>query len=108
MSSAMVAVRRNQNMYRTQAKFALGPVTVGVVTISIITLLALLYLTQITKTSVYGYKLSDLTQQEQKISMAQQELEVEAARLQAIQTVQSSSVVTKMVNEQNVTYATNN
>lgn len=105
MSSAAVSVRRNQNMYRSQARLQLGPTSVGFVTIAIIAILALLYLTQITKTSVYGYKLSDLTQKQAKLSMAQQELQVQAARLQAIQTIQSSPTVSKMVGEQNVTYA---
>ncbi len=107
MSTAVASVRRNQNIYRSQAKMRLGPTSVGFVTIAIITILALLYLTQITKTSVYGYKLSDLSQKKAKISLAQQELAVEAARLQAIQTIQNSPTVAKMVPEQNLTYASN-
>lgn len=105
MSTATVSVRRNQNIYRNQARVHLGPTSVGFLTIAVITILALLYLTQITKTSVYGYKLSDLNQQQSKLSMVQQELQVEAARLQAIATIQSSPNVSKMVSEQNITYA---
>ncbi len=105
MSTAAMSARRNQNIYRSQARLQLGPTSVGFVTVAIITILALLYLTQITKTSVYGYKLSDLNQKKAKLSLAQQELEVEAARLQAIQTIQSAPASGKMVPEQNVTYA---
>jgi hypothetical protein len=105
MSSASMSVRRNQNLYRTSTKLQLGPISVGFVMIGLITLLALLYLTQITKTSVYGYKLSDLQQKQQKLSLAKQELEIQAARLQAVQTIQSSQAVAKLVPEQNVTYA---
>lgn len=107
MSTAAMSVRRNQNIYKSQVRMQLGPTSVGFVTVAIITILALLYLTQITKTSVYGYKLSDLSQKKDKLSESQQELAVEAARLQAIQTIQSSPVVAKMVPEQNITYATN-
>jgi hypothetical protein len=105
VSTATISARRNQNIYRSQARLQLGPTSVGFVTVAIITVLALLYLTQITKTSVYGYKLSDLSQKQAKLSLAQQELEVEAARLQAIATIQNAPVVTKMVTEQSVTYA---
>ena len=100
-----MSVRRNQNLYRTSTKLQLGPMSVGFVMIALITLLALLYLTQITKTSVYGYKLSDLQQKQQKLSLAKQELQIEAARLQAVQTIQNSPVVSKLVPEGNVTYA---
>lgn len=105
MSTATMSARRNQNIYRSQARLHLGPTSVGFVTVAIITILALLYLTQITKTSVYGYKLSDLSQKQAKLSLAQQELEVEAARLQAIQTIQNAPTTAKMVGEQSVTYA---
>lgn len=105
MSTAAMSARRNQNIYRSQTRLQLGPTSVGFVTVAIITILALLYLTQITKTSVYGYKLSDLNQKKTKLALAQQELEVEAARLQAIQTIQNNPAVGKMVTEQNVTYA---
>lgn len=105
MSTAAMSVRRNQNLYRTGTKLQLGPISVGFVMIALITLLALLYLTQITKTSVYGYKLSELTQKQQKLSLAKQELEIEAARLQAVQTIQNAPAVAKLVPEQNVTYA---
>lgn len=105
MSTSAMSVRRNQNIYRTQARMQLGPTSVGFVTVAIITVLALLYLTQITKTSVYGYKLSDLTHKQNQLSLSEQDLEVQAARLQAIQTIQNSPNVGKMVNEQNITYA---
>lgn len=105
MSTATYAMRRNQNLSRSQAKLALGPISVGFVTVGIISVLALLYLTQITKTSVYGYKVSELTTQQQKLMMVKQEREVEAARLSALQNIQGSKSVSKLVAEQNVSYA---
>ena len=105
MSTATLAMRRNQNLYRNQAKIAFGPIAIGFVTIGIISVLALLYLTQITKTSVYGYQLSDLTSKSEKISAAKQELQVQAARLSAIQSIQSAKTVSQLVPEQNISYA---
>ncbi len=76
MSTATMYARRNQNLYRQSASLRLGPISVGFVTVAIITVLALLYLTQVTKTSVYGYKLSELTQQKQQLEQQHQELQV--------------------------------
>jgi hypothetical protein len=104
MSTTAVYARRNQNLYRQSASLRMGPISVGFVTVAIITVLALLYLTQVTKTSVYGYKLSELTQQQQQLEQKNQELQVESARLQAIQKIQDSPNVKGLVAEQNVTY----
>jgi ribosomal protein L17 len=99
MSTATYAVRRNQNLYRPKASLHLGPVSVSFLTVAAVSVLALLYLTQITKTNIYGYKVSDLTVKRDKIQTAEQDLEVEAARLQAIQQIQASPVVAKLVPE---------
>lgn len=105
MTSATYAVRRNQNLYRQKSRVQLGPVSVGFVTVATIVVLALLYLTQVTKTSVFGYKVSELQTRRDKIEADQQELEIEAARLQSIQQIQSSGVVAGMVPTGQVTYA---
>lgn len=105
MSTATYAARRNQNLYRQKARLQLGPFSVGFVTIAVIAVLALLYLNQITKTSVYGYKVSELTKERGKVENIKQELEVEAARLQSIQQIQSSPAVSRMVPETKPTFA---
>jgi hypothetical protein len=105
MTTATAYARRNQNLYRSKAQLQLGPVSVGFIMIAAISVLALLYLTQITKTSVFGYKASELSQKRQQMLMQKQDLEVEVARLQSIQQIQSSDAVSKMVPEGNVTYA---
>jgi hypothetical protein len=105
MTSATYAVRRNQNLYRQKSRMQLGPVSVGFVTVATIVVLALLYLTQITKTSVFGYKVSELKAKRDKIQADQQELQIEAARLQSIQQIQNSPAVAGMVSTDQVTYA---
>ena len=104
MSTATVVLRRNQNFYRQRANLQLGPVSVGFTMIAIISVLALLYLTQITKTSVYGYRVSELAKQRDRILSNKQSLEVEAARLQSIQKIEESGTVKAMVPEKQVSF----
>lgn len=100
------AARRNQNLYRQPAsKLKLGPVSAIFVTIAMISLLALLYLNQITKTSIFTYKSAALSATRDKILAQKQDLSVEAGRLQSIRTIQSSPVVSGMVPEGKPTYA---
>ena len=105
MSTAVVTARRNQNLYRQPAKLRLGPTSATFVVIAIISVLALLYLNQITKTSVFGYRVSELTRQRDQILAQKQDLSVEAARLQSIQSTAKSAVVASMVPVGQVTYA---
>lgn len=105
MSSAAYAVRRNQNLYRNRTQVKLGPAWTTILAIAVIGVLALLYLTQITKTGVFGYKVSDLTNRRDSLATTKEELDVQAARLQSIQQIQSSSVVSKMVPETKPVFA---
>jgi cell division protein FtsL len=98
-------MRRNQNLYRHQTEVKLGPISSGFVIVAIIAVLALLYLNAITKTSVFGYELTQLQNQSAQATSANQELQVEAARLTSIQAIQSSSAVKGLVPTTQVTYA---
>lgn len=91
------AARNQNNVSMRTASRAIGPVSNTIVLVVLISLLGLLYLTQVTKTNAYGYDINQLT--EQKTSLEQQftQLEVEQARLQAINRVASSAVVQNMV-----------
>jgi hypothetical protein len=108
MSTATMAVRRNQNLTRSNARVQLGPVSVGFLTVAVVVVLALLYLTQITKTNIYCYRLSDLRAKQAALTANKQELEVEAARLQSVQRIQNSQAAAKLVPESQVTYASAN
>lgn len=105
MTTATVAIRRNQNLYRQKTKLQLGPVSASIITVAVISVLALLYLNQITKTSIYGYRSTQLSTMHDKLAASKQELQVEAARLQSIQQVESSPVVAGMVPETTVSFA---
>ena len=95
---------RNRNMNSHAASKSMGPVTTTLFFVAIIAVLALLYLAQVTKTSVYGYEINRLDEQQQALLEEQQELQVEAARLQSVARIEDSSVASDMELESNVTY----
>lgn len=86
-------MRRNRNLNRyLSSSSAMGPVSISFVLIIIVGILALLYLTQITKTTVYGYQVNNLSTERADLLSRNQELQVEAARLQAIARIRDSQV----------------
>jgi len=89
--------RPNQNAvsFRLERK-ALGPISNTVILIVLACLLGLLYLTQVTKTNAYGYKIASLQQQQTQLKSENDDLEVASARLQSLDRVQSSSVAQHM------------
>lgn len=97
-------VRRNRNFNAHAASKTLGPVTSTLFLVIIIGVLSLLYLTQITKTSTYGYEINDLNQRQAALQEEQQELQVEAARLQSVARIENSQVASELEPENNVTY----
>jgi hypothetical protein len=93
-----VLAGRNQNgvVFRTQER-ALGPVSNTIILIVLALLLGLLYLTQVTKTNAYGYKISSLQQQQTELATQHDDLEVASARLQAVDRIQNSDAAKGLV-----------
>jgi hypothetical protein len=87
---------RNQNTVAFASAVKLGPVTHTVLVALMITVLGLIYLTQATRASSYDYAASDTANQISSLSDQKKELEVENARLTALQSVKSSSVAQNM------------
>ncbi|RTK94388.1 hypothetical protein EKI60_03335 [Candidatus Saccharibacteria bacterium] len=88
----------NQNTTSFRAKEAtLGPISNTIILIVLACVLGLLYLTQVTKTNAYGYKINALTAQSTELQQEHDELEVAAARLQALERVKSSQVAKQLV-----------
>lgn len=89
---------RNQNAVRyTSNERALGPVSNTVILIVLACLLGLLYLTQVTKTNAYGYKINALMQQQSQLKSEHDDLEVASARLQSLDRAQNSAPAKSMV-----------
>ena len=85
--------QRNQNAvsFKRELK-GFGPISNTIVLIVLACILGLLYLTQVTKTNAYGYKINDLRTQASTLKSEHDELEVASARLQALDRTSSSAV----------------
>lgn len=99
--------RRNQNTVAFTATKNLGPVAHTVLVALMLAVLGLIYLTQVTKTSTYGYELSELEQQRVTLEDQKDDLKVENARLQALEQVRQSNVAKAMVAPASVEYSQN-
>lgn len=99
--------KRNQNTTRFVPTISMGPVTHTVLVALMVAILGLIYLTQVTKTSQFGY---DIDERNSKLAALEEEmndLQVENARLQALERVSSSSVASSMTQPSSVEYARN-
>jgi hypothetical protein len=88
---------KNQNTAKFSDKRRLGPVSNTIMLIVLTCLLGLLYLTQVTKANAYGYSINDLNQEQSKLSDEKDQLEVAAARLQALDRVKNSNAAKTLV-----------
>ena len=70
-----------------------------------ITVLGLIYLTQATKTTAYSYEVEELDQQLSELTIRKSELEVQNARLTALEKVKHSNVATNMTTPATTQYA---
>lgn len=89
---------RGQNAvtFRSRER-SLGPISNTIILIVLACTLGLLYLTQVTKTNAYGYKVNSLLEQQQQLKQEQDDLEVASARLQSLDRVQNSDVAKGLV-----------
>ncbi|RWZ79459.1 MAG: hypothetical protein EOT04_01570 [Candidatus Chaera renei] len=99
------AWRRNQNTVAFGGAKTLGPVAHTVLLVLMLAVLGLIYLTQITKTSSYGYQINNLENKRSELISQRQDLQVENARLQALERVQQSSVAQTLTQPASVSYA---
>lgn len=89
---------RNQNVvtFRRRER-SLGPISNTIMLIVLALVLGLLYLTQVTKTNAYGYKVNNLLEKQQQLKAEHDDLEVASARLQSLDRVQGSEVAKNLV-----------
>ena len=98
--------QRNQNTVAYAPKLSMGPITHTVFISLMIAVLGLIYLSQVTKTSSYGYTLERQNTEMAALTAEQQDLQVENARLQALSRVQDSSVAKAMTTPTATRYQT--
>lgn len=107
MRQSRTTMRRNQNTIRfngSSAEKTLGPISNTILLAVIISFMGLLYLTQITKTSSFGYTVDNLQKEKSALIEEQQSLEVEAARLQALERIENSEVAKSLTTPENVEF----
>lgn len=90
--------RRGQNVVKySDGNHRLGPISNTIILIVLLCLVGLLYLTQVTKTNSYAYKISGLQKTQRELKDERTNLEVNAARLQSLERVASSEAAKKLV-----------
>lgn len=109
-TATMYSVRRQQNWSRNQNTVAfissvkLGPVAHTVLVALMITVLGLIYLTQATRATSYDYQSQKIDSQIADLNTKKSDLEVENARLTALETVKNSSVAKTLTTPSNTQY----
>ena len=90
--------RRGQNAvaYKREQR-GFGPVSNTIILIILGCILGLLYLTQVTKTNAFGYKINELRTEAASLQTEHDELEVASARLQSLERAKNSPVAKNLV-----------
>ena len=97
-------IRRGQNRVRVQAQDGFGPITRTLILVLVVGTLGLMYLTQITKTSAYGYKIDKLEGKRNELVTENESLRVETARLQSIERVRGSEYAANLTSTGDVSF----
>ncbi len=95
---------RNQNTTRFQSAVKLGPVAHTILVGLMIVVLGLIYVTQATRTTGYDYEAQKIDSQIADYTQQKSELEVENARLTALETIKNSSVAKQMTTASSTQY----
>lgn len=97
-------MNRNYNSVGFVSSVKLGPVTHTVLVALMITVLGLIYLTQATRATSYDYAVSKIDSQIAELTIQKNDLEVENARLMALDSISSSSVAASMTEPTSTNY----
>ena len=97
-------MRRNQNSVAFTSAVKLGPVTHTVLVALMITVLGLIYLTQATRATSYDYEAQKIDEQIADLASQKTDLEVENARLTALETIRNSEVAKSMTTANDTKY----
>lgn len=95
---------RNQNTTRYVSAVKLGPIAHTILVALMIAVLGLIYLTQATQATGYDYEAQAIDSQIAELNQEKSELEIENARLTALETVKNSNVAREMTASSDVQY----
>lgn len=106
MSTAAMSLRKNQNFVKNKIKLQSGPVTTVIMLTVLVITLGLLYLNQVTKTSTFNYKISNLESKQVELQNTKDNLAIDAARLQSIAEAKKAAETAKLEPVKSVSYTT--
>lgn len=95
---------RNQNTTRFVSAVKLGPVAHTVLVALMIIVLGLIYVTQATRTTGYDYQAQKIDSQIADLNQQKGDLEIENARLTALESVKNSNVAKTMTTPASTQY----
>lgn len=95
---------RNQNTTRFVSAIKLGPVAHTVLVALMITVLGLIYLTQATRATSYDYESQKIDSQIAELNNEKSDLEIENARLTALETIKDSNVARELTKPASTDY----
>jgi len=95
---------RNQNTTRFVSSVKLGPVAHTVLVALMITVLGLIYLTQATRATSYDYESQKIDSQIAELTDQKNDLNIENARLTALENVKKSSVAANLTTPASTDY----
>ena len=95
---------RNQNTVKHKFETKFGPVTHTVFVALVVTVLGLIYLTQAAKITNYDYEAQRIDTEIAELTSRKEDLEVENARLTALNTINNSEVAKNMVQPTDINY----
>ncbi len=97
MSRSRFASKQANLVSYKETKRTIGPVSNAIILIVLSCLLGLLYLSQVTKTNAYGYRIYELDKQATTLKQENEDLEVSSARLQSLDRAKNSEVAKQLV-----------
>lgn len=106
MSTAAMSLRKNQNFVKNKIKIQSGPVTTVIMLTILVIVLGLMYLSQVTKTSTFNYKISNMENKQSELQNTKDNLAIDAARLQSIAEAKKAAETAKLEPVKSVSYAT--
>lgn len=95
---------RNQNTVAFVSQVKLGPVAHTIMVALLITVLGLIYLTQATRATGYDYAAQKVDSQIAELNTQKSDLDIENARLTALETVKNSTVASTMTTPEHTSY----
>ena len=95
---------RNQNTTRFVSAVKLGPVAHTILIALMITVLGLIYLTQATRATSYDYASQEIQTEIAELNDQKADLQIENARLTALETIKNSSVAREMTTPASIEY----